>query len=97
MPPDRTDPALLGKHDSDRLLLDHRFGKLDRDTLRRLGEARAAAAELGLLAEPVLQFLDLVGDALPLLVLGGEQRLQLFALLGEIVVLAPDLHFLELA
>ena len=34
---------------------------------------------------------------LPLLVLGVEQRLQLPPLLAELVVLAPDLHLLELA
>ena len=43
----------------------------------------APAAELGLLAEALFQRLDLVGDLLPLLVVGREQRLQLLALLGE--------------
>ena len=48
---------------------------------------------------PKRSFSALISSAmrLPLLVLGGEQRLQLFPLLGQLVVLAPDLHLLELA
>ena len=94
---DGADPALLGEHDSDRLLLDQGLGQVLRHAFRRHFEARAAVAKLGLLAEAVFQRFDLVGDLLPLLVLGGEQRLQLFPLLGQGVVLAPDLHLLELA
>ncbi len=51
MAPDGADPALLGEDDGDRLLLDHRLGELGLDPFGRLGEARAAFAERGLLTE----------------------------------------------
>ncbi len=97
MAADGADPSLLGQHDGDRLLLDHRLGELGLDAFWRLGEARAAFAERGLLAELVLEGLDLVGDRLPLLVFRGEQRFQLLAFLGQALMLALDLDLLELA
>ena len=47
----------------------------------RVGEGRAAAAELGLLGVGLARRLHLVGDALPLLLVGLEQRLELAPLL----------------
>ncbi len=68
MSTDGAEPSLLRQDDGHRLLLDHRLGEIDLHPLRRLGEGGAPLPERGLLAELVLQRLDLVGDALPLLV-----------------------------
>ena len=90
------DPALGGEHDGDGLLLDHRLVEVDLDG-RCIRERRPAPAGIGLLAELLLRFLDLVGDAAPLQVVRFEQRLQLAPLLAQAVVLGLDLDFLELA
>ena len=71
----RADPALLRDDDGDRLALDHRRLDVLDVVLRRLGEGRAAAAERRVRAERLAHLPDLVGDRLPLLVLGLEQRL----------------------
>ena len=93
----RADPALLGDDDRDRLALDQRL--LDRGlvVLGRLGKVGAAFAERRLRAELLAHLLDLAGDRLPLLLLGAEQRLELLALVAQLLVLLADLHLLELA
>ena len=93
----RPDPALLRDDDGDRFLLDHRL--LDRFQIgfRCVREQRAAAADLGRLGEFLLHLADFPGDGLPLLVVGGEQRLDLRLLLRQGIELGADLEFLELA
>ena len=92
----RPDPALVGTHDRDRLLVDHRLFEIDVD-LGRLGEVGPPTAQLGLLGIGLLHGADFARDLLPLLVVGLEQRLQTLLFLRELAVLAADFHFLELA
>ena len=93
----RADPALLRNHDGDRLAHHHRLFDRGLVVLRRLGEIGAALAERRLLAELVAHLLDLAGDRLPLLLLGADQLLDVGLLLAQLLVLALDLHLLELA
>ena len=93
---DRPEPTFVAEHDRDGLLLDHRLGKLGFRAFRRLGKTGASAADLCLLSELVLDRFDLVADPLPLLVVRAEHRLQLFAFLGQAIVLALDFHLFQL-
>ena len=93
----RADPALLGHHDGDRLAHHHRLFDRGLVVLGRLGEIGAALAERRLRAECLAHLLDLVGDRLPLLLLGADQLLDAGLLLAQLLVLGPDLHLFELA
>ncbi len=96
MAPHRPDPALLRTDHGDRLLLDHRLFEVEVDLGRR-GELGPPLAQLRLLAELFLGLLDLAGDRLPLRVVRFEQLLEARLLLLERIMLAADLHLLELA
>ena len=93
----RADPALLRHHDGDRLA--HHHGLFDRGlvVLGRLGEGRCGVRRAGLLAECFADLLDLIGDRLPLLLLGADQLLDRGLLLAQRLVLGLDLHLFELA
>ena len=93
----RPQPALLGHDDRHRLLLDHRMVDVADIMLRRVGELRAAAAEIGMRAELVADLFDLPADRLPLLGLGGEQAFDLRLLGGQRLMLLADLKLLQLA
>jgi hypothetical protein len=65
--------------------------------LGRVGKSGAALAKRRLRSEHVADLADLLGDLLPLLRLGREQRVDALELVTEVLVLGADLHFLELA
>src|SRR3546814_8321119 len=69
----------------------------DDDGRGRLAERRAALAEHGLRPEALAQRTDLVRDDGPAPRLVLEQGPEVLLLLGQILVLAADLHLLELA
>ena len=96
MPLGGADPALLGADDGHGLALDEILDGMC-DLGRRVAEFGATAAELGLAAELAFRLLHLGRDRLPLQILVLQQRLQVLALGGELLVLAPDLELLEAA
>ena len=91
----RADPALVGQEHGDRFLLDQRRIEINVD-VRCVRERGAATAERGFLGVALAGRLHLFRDALPLQVVGLQQRLKPLALLRQLVVLALDLHLLEL-
>src|SRR5437763_9304086 len=92
-----TDPALVGDDHGDRLALDE--GLLDRGkiVLGRVRKGAAALAERRLRSEHVADLANLLGDLLPLLGLGGEQRVDALEFGAEVLLLGAYLHLLDLA
>src|SRR3546814_11922574 len=90
------DPAALRHDDGDRLALDHRF---QGDFARRAGflDSRAAAAKLGFRSVAVAKRRQVLLEAVALAGRRLDQLLKLGPFLEELVPLAPDLHFLQLA
>src|SRR4029079_10146105 len=93
----RPDPAFLRDDDGDRLALYHGLENVLVGMFRGLAEGRPTAAEIGVWAKGLLDLADLVGDRCPLPILGLQQGLQLLLLLGQPLMLGPDLHLLQLA
>ena len=89
------DPAFGGDDDGDRFALDHGRGEVDAGGVRRIFERCAAATDLGLGTEGLLNGADLLRDRLPLRRLGAEQGLDFVLLRRQRAQLALQLHLLE--
>src|SRR5690606_37215872 len=77
MAPKSAYPALLRDNNGDRLLLDHRLLDSIEIGFRSFSELRAALAQFGRLGKLLLDLLDLPGNRLPELLVGGEERFDL--------------------